>query len=154
MSVHFLAALLLAFGGAPAVSVTRGIPTIGWSLAPGEYVSNVEIATSPDVYASDRFPLGGSFTRNVYVERLFPEAGPAASLTPLPYRNGIPLANGTYYAHVHYVAGCSAWDQCTSDGWSPIVELARGAPAPPARQGLAPSASRPVPRRAAPGLPR
>jgi len=133
--VHVLAALILAFGGAPSVSVARGIPTITWSLASGEYVNNVEIATSPKLYPSDQFLLGGSFVRNVYVERLFPDARPATSLTPRPYRNGIPLPNGTYYVHVHYVSGCSTWDRCTSDNWSPIVSFAVRDTARPTRKG-------------------
>src|SRR5207248_2738294 len=45
----FLAALLIALGGGPSVSTSHGIPTIGWQLAPGEYVSNVEIAPRPEL---------------------------------------------------------------------------------------------------------
>src|SRR2546421_4919546 len=113
---------MLAFGGR-TVTTSHGIPTVSWSLGGGEYVSNVEIATSPDVYPADQFLLSGSFKSAVYVARLFPQGGPATGLTPLPFRNGIPLRNGTYYAHVHFVSGCSSWDFCTSDAWSPIVQF-------------------------------
>src|SRR5438105_513697 len=108
--MHLLAALLLAFGGAPSVSADAGVPTLRWPLAPGQYVSNVEIAPSPDVYPPGDLLLAGSFRHAVSGARLYPGGSPPTSFTPLPFRKGIPLANGTYYAHVHYVSGCSSWD--------------------------------------------
>src|SRR5207249_6430129 len=102
---HLLASLLLALGGAPTVSADAGIPTLRWPLAPGQYVSNVEIAASPDVYPSGDLLLAGSFRYTVYGARLYPGAAPPTAFTPLPFRKGMPLANGTYYAHVHYISG-------------------------------------------------
>jgi hypothetical protein len=125
---------MLAFGG-PTVTTNHGIPTVSWSLGAGEYVSNVEIATTPDVYSADQFLLGGSFRSTVYVARLLPQGGPATALMPLPFRNGIPLRDGMYYAHVHFVSGCSSWDFCTSDAWSPIVQFTVADSARPVRSG-------------------
>jgi hypothetical protein len=135
--MHLLAALVLAFGGAPSVSTDHGIPTVRWALGPHEYVSNVEIATGPNVYPHEQFLLGGSFRQTAYVVRLFPGGAPTTSITPLPYRNGVPLSNGTYYAHVHYIGGCSGWDECTSEAWSPVVRFTVSDSRPPRRAGPA-----------------
>jgi hypothetical protein len=85
--MQLLAALMLAFGG-PAVTTDHGIPTVSRSLGVGEYVSNVEIATSPDVYPADQFLLSGSFRSTVYVARLFPQrAGDGADAAGPPERD-------------------------------------------------------------------
>jgi hypothetical protein len=133
--VHLLAALLLALGGPPAVSADAGIPTVRWSLAAGEYVSNVEIALGPDVHPPGNLLLSGSFRHAVYSARLYPGATPPTSFTPLPFRGGMPLANGTYYAHVHYVSGCSSWDRCSHDAWSATASFTVTGSATPRRAG-------------------